>query len=171
MVFLCADQFVLSKDGYISKTVTLNDALSQPGQIDLQEKMDITLVRLDLNADLGKLYDIKPIYFDLGKYNIRPDAAVEMDKVVSIMKENPTIEIDLGVHTDARGSSASNARLSEKRAKSSVDYFIKQGISKSRLTLKGYGETQLINRCADGIKCTEEEHQQNCRTEFKITKY
>lgn len=87
------------------------------------------------------------------------------------MKENPNIIIELGSHTDARGSSATNLQLSEKRAKASVDYIVAQGIEASRISAKGYGESAIMNRCVDGISCPEAEHQQNRRTEFKITKF
>jgi len=112
---------------------------------------------------------INPIYFDLGKSAIRPDAALELDKVVAVMKQYPEIKIEAGSHTDARGKEASNQRLSERRANSTVAYIISKGIAKDRLTAKGYGESQLINKCEDGVECSEEEHQLNRRTEFVIT--
>jgi outer membrane protein OmpA-like peptidoglycan-associated protein len=119
--------------------------------------------------DLAKLLDIKTIYFDLGKWDIRPDAANELEKIVTVMKENPTMKIEVRSHTDSRGSAKSNLKLSDNRAKSTAAWIINQGITEDRITGKGYGESQLINKCADGIKCTEEEHQQNRRSEFIIT--
>ena len=139
--------------------------------IDITETLDLQLDKIEVGTDIGKLIDIKPIYFDLGKYNIRPDAAVELNKIVTIMRDNPGIEIELGSHTDARGSASSNMKLSDKRAKSSAKYIISQGIATQRIVGRGYGETLLLNQCADGIKCSEAEHQINRRTEFKITKY
>ena len=85
------------------------------------------------------------------------------------MKENPTMKIEVRSHTDSRGSAKSNLKLSDNRAKSTAAWIINQGITEDRITGKGYGESQLINKCADGIKCTEEEHQQNRRSEFIIT--
>ena len=164
-------QIQLSKEGYLGKTVTFNDKLSQPGEIKLHNTLDIKLNKLDIGTDLGTLIDIQPIYFDLGKDAIRSDAAQELDKIVRIMKENPSIQIELGSHTDARGSAASNLQLSDQRAKASAHYIISQGISSDRIEGKGYGESQLINRCADGVTCSEEEHQPNRRTEFKVTKF
>ncbi|MEO0331949.1 MAG: OmpA family protein, partial [Bacteroidota bacterium] len=164
-------QIRLSKEGYLSKTVTFNSQLTEPGQIDLHEVLNVRLDKIDIGTDIGELIDIQPIYFDLGKYAIRSDAAQELDKIVEIMKENPSLEIELGSHTDARGSASSNLRLSDKRAKASADYIVTQGISQNRIAGKGYGESTLINRCADGVSCSEEEHQLNRRTEFKVTKF
>lgn len=113
---------------------------------------------------------INPIYFDYGKSFIRPDASVELDKIVSILNDYPTMEIDVRSHTDSRSSSTFNMNLSDRRAKSTVEYLVQKGISRSRLTGRGYGETQLVNRCSDGVQCTAEEHQQNRRSEFIITK-
>ena len=107
------------------------------------------------------------IYYDLAKWNIRPDAAVELDKLVETLNDNPTVKIELSSHTDCRGKDAYNLSLSEKRAKSAVEYLIKQGIAKDRLTAKGYGETKPVEVC-ECSKCTEAEHQANRRTEFKV---
>lgn len=113
---------------------------------------------------------LENIYYDFDKWNIRPDAAVELNKLVKILKDNPDIEIELGSHTDARGSDKYNQVLSQKRAHSAVKYLISQGISAKRLTWKGYGESKLVNSCTNDANCSEEEHQQNRRTEFKVTK-
>lgn len=113
---------------------------------------------------------IKNIYYDYNKWNIRPDAALELDKLVRVLKDNPTIEIELGSHTDVRGNDQYNLVLSDKRAHAVVQYLIANGIDPSRLTYKGYGEKVLVNRCANGVPCSEEEHQENRRTEFKVTK-
>ncbi len=86
------------------------------------------------------------------------------------MTDNPTIWIELGSHTDSRGKDSYNLTLSQKRAESAVQYIISKGIDKNRITAKGYGETQLVNKCANGINCSDEEHQLNRRTEFKIVK-
>lgn len=113
-------------------------------------------------------YEIANIYYDFNKYYIRPDAAEELDKLVQVMKENP-VTIELGSHTDCRGSDEYNLDLSQKRAESAVRYIILQGIDASRITARGYGESRLVNHCADGVYCTPEEHQANRRTEFKVT--
>jgi outer membrane protein OmpA-like peptidoglycan-associated protein len=114
------------------------------------------------------LDNINNIYFDLDKYYIRPDAAIELEKVVKIMKRCPDIVIEARSHTDSRASHAYNETLSQNRAKATVDYIVSRGIDPSRISAKGYGETQLVNRCSDGVKCTEAEHQVNRRTEFVI---
>jgi outer membrane protein OmpA-like peptidoglycan-associated protein len=121
------------------------------------------------NFQLNKAIRIENIYYDFDKYNIRPDAAVELNKLIKILKDNPTIKIELGSHTDSRGSDEYNMRLSQLRATSCVNYLITVGgIDRDRLTARGYGETQLLNRCSNGVKCSEAEHQLNRRTEFKI---
>jgi len=118
---------------------------------------------------IGKTFKLENIYYDLAKWNIRPDAARELNKLVRILNDNPEIIIELGSHTDSRGSNESNQTLSQKRAESAVEYIISKGISQHRISAKGYGENVLVNRCSNGVKCSKYEHQQNRRTEFKIT--
>ena len=108
------------------------------------------------------------IYFDFDKYNIRKDAAKELDKVVQVMNEYPELMIEAGSHTDSRGKDKYNMKLSEKRAKATVDYIVSKGIDAGRITYQGYGETQLVNECTNGVECSDEQHQLNRRTEFKI---
>ena len=117
----------------------------------------------------GDIFRLDNIYYDLDKSEIRTDAKKELDnKVIPILKKYPDIQIELRSHTDSRASEEYNLRLSAERAKSVVDYLIKKGISSSRLTAQGYGESELVNECDDSVKCSEVEHQQNRRTEFKI---
>ncbi len=116
---------------------------------------------------IGKTFKIDNIYYDLDKFDIRQDAALELDKVVQILKDNPTIKIELGSHTDVRGTDFYNQRLSQKRAESVINYLSIKGISKERLSAKGYGETELIIANAKN----EDEHQVNRRTEFKILEF
>ncbi|MEZ0540739.1 OmpA family protein [Fibrella arboris] len=115
-------------------------------------------------VELNKTFALENIYYDLNKYNIRPDAAEELDKLVTILKDNPSLKIELGSHTDARSPDAYNMTLSQNRAKAAVDYIVSKGIEADRITAKGYGETQLVVKNAR----TEEEHQRNRRTEFKV---
>jgi outer membrane protein OmpA-like peptidoglycan-associated protein/tetratricopeptide (TPR) repeat protein len=161
----------LSKDGYLNKTVSFFHSITKHGEIKILESLD----KLEIGVDLGKLVHINPIYFDLNKSNIRPDAAVELDKIVKVMKEYPSMVIELGAHTDCRGSYNSNTSLSDRRAKASAAYIVSQGVGKDRIYGKGYGETKLINKCeCEGKKvvpCTEVEHQQNRRTEFVIVRF
>lgn len=118
--------------------------------------------------DLKDLLSIPMIYFDLDKWNIREDAAAELSKILHVLQEYPNMKIDIRSHTDSRQSHAYNFKLSENRANATRDWLISQGISSDRLTAKGLGEMQLLNRCADGVDCSEEEHQQNRRSEFII---
>lgn len=123
----------------------------------------------------GTTFQIDNIYYDLNKWNIRPDAAVELDKIVSLLKQYPTMEIEMGSHTDCRATVKYNEDLSSKRAASCVEYMIGKGVAPSRLSSRGYGESQLKNGCACEGKvkstCSEAQHQQNRRTEFKIMKF
>ncbi len=164
----------LEKEGYLTETFIYNQLIYRPGQYNMHEDMNIVLNKIEIGMDLSKIIDINPIYFDLNKSNIRPDAAIELDKIVKVMTDNPTMVIELGSHTDCRASAAYNMALSDRRAKSSAKY-VKERISyPDRIFGKGYGESKLINHCeCEGSKkvpCTEEEHQQNRRTEFKIIK-
>ena len=120
--------------------------------------------------DIGKILSLKPIYFELNKALITPLAAVELDKVVKLMQENPGMVIELGSHTDSRSSAKYNLSLSQKRANSSANYIISKGIDKRRLSKIGYGETKLLNECSDGVPCSNEMHALNRRTEFIIVK-
>jgi outer membrane protein OmpA-like peptidoglycan-associated protein len=110
------------------------------------------------------------ILYDFDKHNIRPDAKLELDRVVKAMNENPTIKIELGSHTDSRGKAEYNTSLAQKRAEAAAKYIQKRITNPSRLTYKGYGESKLKNKCSDGIECSEKEHQENRRTEFLIQK-
>ncbi len=122
-------------------------------------------------AKVGEVVRLDNIYYDYKKWDIRPDAANELNKLVQIMKDNPTMKIELGSHSDARGSDQYNLDLSDKRAKSAASYIASQGIAADRLYGKGYGEQLILNHCKNDVKCTEEEHQFNRRTEFKITAF
>ena len=113
---------------------------------------------------VGKTFRLENIYYDLDKADIRPDAAIELDKLVQILKDNPGLKIELGSHTDARASEIYNLRLSQRRAESAINYIVNKGISRERLEARGYGESELIIPNAK----TEAEHQQNRRTEFKV---
>ncbi|WP_456376643.1 OmpA family protein [Lutibacter sp.] len=115
-----------------------------------------------------KMIKTNPIYFDLDQSTIRPDAAVELEKVVGILYKYPTIKIEIKSHTDSRAPDNYNMNLSNKRAKSTMNYIISRGIDASRITGKGYGETQILNKCSNGVKCTNAEHEINRRTEFII---
>lgn len=165
---------VLEKDGYLTKTVTYNQLLDREGQYKIHEALDLTMDKMDVGMDLSKFIEISPIYFDYDKSFIRKDAAIELDKIVKVMNENPGMYVELGSHTDCRGSKKYNESLSDRRAKASAKYIASKITKPERIYGKGYGESQLINHCAcEGkvkSKCSEEEHQANRRTEFRITK-
>ena len=136
-----------------------------------QNEIGYFLGNVDLDSlQIGKRFMIPNIYYDFDKAYIRPEAAKVLDKLAVFLKDNPAIKVELGAHTDVRGSDAYNLALSDRRAASAVNYLIEHcGISRANITSKGYGETQLINSCANGVKCSEEEHQMNRRTELKVT--
>lgn len=119
---------------------------------------------------IGKPIVLENIYYDFDKWNIRPDAALELDKLVKLLKDNPTIHIQMGSHTDSRGADNYNMVLSTRRAIATVRYLIAKGIEAERLTWKGFGETELVNQCSNDVRCSEAEHQKNRRTEFRVTK-
>lgn len=116
----------------------------------------------------GDIYQLKNIYYDLNKFFIRPDAARALEHVVKILKEYPTMKVELRSHTDARATDAYNLRLSENRARAAMDYIVSRGIKADRLVARGYGESEILNGCIDGTVCDDDEHQRNRRTEFKI---
>jgi outer membrane protein OmpA-like peptidoglycan-associated protein/tetratricopeptide (TPR) repeat protein len=112
---------------------------------------------------------INPIFFDFDKWNIRTDAQYELENIVDVLRKHPTMIIKIESHTDSRGGDRYNMKLSDRRAKSTRDYIISRGIDASRIeSAIGYGETQLLNKCSNGVKCTEEEHQLNRRSYFYI---
>ncbi|WP_316819687.1 OmpA family protein [Pedobacter gandavensis] len=144
-------------------------ALSTQG-LSKSDTLNLTL-RLEPLFEIGKSIAIQNIHYDFDKDNIRKDAAKILDELVRTMRDNPTLEIELSSHTDSRGADSYNLDLSQRRANSVVNYLVNRGISRSRMTAKGYGETQLLNHCGNGQKCSAEEHQANRRTAFKILKY
>lgn len=151
-------------------TITANESGKTFVPIELEKPVKVVKV----NDDLFKAFGIKIIYFDLDKSFIRPDAAVELAKILDVLEQNPTMEIDVRSHTDCRQTAKYNMALSDRRAKSTIAWLIEKGINKSRLTGRGYGESQLVNNCAceptNESNCTEDQHQANRRSEFIITK-
>lgn len=149
-----------------SKFMTANIPVSTKGMGIGVKKQNVMLEELVV----GKSIKIDNVYYDQGKWDIRADAKPELDKMVALMNENPSMEVELSSHTDSRGSDASNMTLSDKRANSVVNYIVSKGIAGKRLIAKGYGESKLLNGCINGKKCSDAEHQTNRRTEFKILK-
>jgi peptidoglycan-associated lipoprotein len=158
---------IASKNGYFTQSINYTTKGKTPAPETLVQ--DITNVTLDTTIVLEQLVlekaiVLENIYYDLDKADIRPDAAEELDKLVKILKDNPNIRIELSSHTDDRASDAYNLDLSQRRAESAVEYLVSQGIERDRMVARGYGESQLIIPNAT----TEEEHQRNRRTEFKV---
>lgn len=130
----------------------------------------LKVLQLKNEVKKDSLTIVENIYYNYGEYKILPEAEKTLDKVINIMKNDPQLVIELSSHTDSRSSAEYNMKLSQQRAKAAVDYMISKGVSKDRVSGKGYGESRLINKCADGVECTEEEHAKNRRTEFKISR-
>lgn len=162
----------LDKKGYIPKTIEWSYRIYKEEEIRMSDYMDFTMGQLEIGIDLGKLLGLKPIYFDKGKWNIRPDASLELEKIVTAMILYPNIVIELDSHTDCRSSAESNHELSQKRADASVAYIVGRGIAPDRIKGKGMGEDKPVNGCVcEGTvksTCSEDEHQANRRTEFLI---
>lgn len=158
---------LITKPEYLSKRETFTMFGRSIPQILLAKPITDTTFYTDITLEkvfIGKAFRLENIYYDLDKFDIRPDAAVELNKLVQILNDNPTLKIELGSHTDSRGTSVYNQRLSQNRAEAAINYIVSQGISRERLTAQGYGEDELIIERAR----TEEEHQVNRRTEFKV---
>ncbi|MGK4567687.1 OmpA family protein [Flavobacterium sp. 3HN19-14] len=112
---------------------------------------------------------MNPIFFEYDKWDITPQAADELDRVVYVMQKFPNVKIKIESHTDSRGKDAYNLKLSDKRAKSTQQYIISKGIDSSRIeSAIGYGESRPVNRCKNGVKCSEEEHLKNRRSDFIV---
>jgi len=116
-------------------------------------------------------FDLMPIHFDLDDFRIRKDAHSELDKLVKIMNDNPDLEVELSSHTDCRGTSRYNNKLSQQRAQASLEYVQKRITRPERVHGVGYGETKLLNHCDCSSSCSESLHQVNRRTEFRVVKY
>lgn len=162
----------IESEGYLTISVNYNRLLDREGQYDLNVELDLMLEKIKIGeTKLEDIIDIKPIFWDLGSATVREDAKQELNKIVQALNDNPNMYIELGSHTDSRGSSADNMKLSDRRAKAAADYIKTKITNADRITGKGYGETQLINGCKDGVNCSDQDHQANRRTEFKITRF
>lgn len=165
----CAVDYTLevSKNGFfgnkkVLETSNVNGYLNDI-TIFIEEKEFVTM-------NGKEMLNVENIKFELNKSDIKKESKRTLEKVIRLMKKYPKLEIEFGAHTDARGGDLYNLNLSVKRAEETVEYLISQGVDFMRITGKGYGETQLINKCANGVKCTELEHAMNKRTEFLVIK-
>lgn len=153
------------KNGYFSN----NAFTSTKGK----RHQDSTVISLYTEIELEKIFPqkllvIPNIYYDYDKATLRPESKLVLDSILVFFKDNPDLTIELGSHTDSRGSDEYNLKLSAARAQSAVDYLVEKGVPVDRLVAKGYGETKLVNNCGNGVKCSEEEHQKNRRTTFRV---
>jgi outer membrane protein OmpA-like peptidoglycan-associated protein/tetratricopeptide (TPR) repeat protein len=161
-----------AKPDYAVKEQTITIA-RENGKTQLDFALEKETCKVAIGDDLGKCFGIKMIYFDLDKYNIRREAALDLEKILDVLNQNPTMKLDIRSHTDCRQTAKYNQVLSDRRAKSTIAWLVKNGIDAKRLTGKGYGESQLVNDCGceptNKSSCTEEQHQMNRRSEFIIT--
>lgn len=148
-----------SKKGYIDAETAFETG-SQSGKV---IELELELPKIKKNEK----FKLENIFYDLNKATLRPESMSSLDKLAEFLLENG-LKIELSAHTDSRGSDSYNMRLSQQRAQSCADYLITKGVPKSKIIARGYGETKLVNRCKNGIQCSEEEHQENRRTEVKI---
>ena len=169
------------KEGYITKEtsfVTKENDMSIDLNLNLSPVppsvvVEPVIAKAKEGTDLFKIkeLDLQPLYFNLDKSDITPQAEIELAKIINYMNLYPDLKIDVRSHTDSRGSDAYNLALSDRRAKSTINYLINRGgINKTRITGRGYGETMLMNGCSNGVKCSETEHYLNRRSEFIVIK-
>ena len=149
------------KANYFSQVVAL-------GPKDFQRYRNVRLEICMERVDCDESVRLDNIHYDLDKYDIRPDARPELDRLVQFLRDNPEVRVELSSHTDSRATHEYNERLSQNRANAAKAYVVSKGIASDRIVSVGYGETRLLNRCADGVSCSEAEHQLNRRTEMKI---
>ena len=164
----------LEKKDYATKLIDFSYTPTQTGTVSINDLIDLSIGKVEVGVDLSKLMQLGDIYFDYGKFEIREDAAVQLDKIVSIMNEYPSMIIELGSHTDCRGAKDANKKLSDNRAKASADYIRSRITTPTRISGIGYGEAKLKVNCPCEGKvvspCPEEEHAKNRRTEFIVKK-
>ncbi|OJX32371.1 MAG: hypothetical protein BGO86_09500 [Chryseobacterium sp. 36-9] len=151
------------KGNYFSQTETVTSQ-----KVNRSNTLFLNLQVCMEETTCGKPINLKNIHYDLDKFFIREEAKAELNKLVQFMKDNPKINVELSSHTDSRASDDYNKTLSQNRANAAVDYLVSKGINKIRLKPIGYGETKLLNKCSNGVDCTEEQHQLNRRTEMKV---
>lgn len=163
------EDYLTKRENFSMEGRAIPPILLKKAITDTTFNLSIAMDMPEIGKEITQLYQINTIYYDLDKSDIRPDAAIELEKIVQFLTDNEFVNIELGSHTDSRATAAYNLKLSQRRAESAVNYIVSRGIQKNRLKAKGYGESQLINECADGVNCPEEKHQENRRTEFIIT--
>jgi outer membrane protein OmpA-like peptidoglycan-associated protein/tetratricopeptide (TPR) repeat protein len=160
----------VEKNGY--RSLTRNGIFYRPSNsTDHADSItiDLNMDSLILDKPQTLFAQIGNVYFDFDQWALKPEMQTEVDRLVQILEENPTLKVEIGAHTDSRGKARYNMKLSQKRAQSVVDYLIEKGIASNRMTARGYGETRPINNCRDGVPCSESEYLLNRRVEFTLS--
>jgi outer membrane protein OmpA-like peptidoglycan-associated protein len=160
-------QELAETDSIVANMINYSDArivLNNSGDCNSEKSYSLVLTR----KSGSELINLGMVYYDFDLWNLRPEGKAELDKLVKYMKEHPDLTVELGSHTDSRGSDYYNEWLSERRSQSCVKYIRAAGIPTDKILAKGYGETKLVNKCSNTDRCTEAEHQMNRRTELKI---
>lgn len=147
------------KKGFIDKQLQFST-----NKVQKEARQDIELEKIKA----GTKFTIENVFYDFAKATLRDESKIELDKLADFLLKNDNIKVELSSHTDSRGSDAQNKKLSQARAQSCVDYLLSKGVKKENIIAKGYGESKLVNKCKNGVVCTEEEHQANRRTEIKV---
>ncbi|MBL4745302.1 MAG: OmpA family protein [Flavobacteriaceae bacterium] len=166
----CNENYIIRthKDGFLAQEDLVYFTKKKNKKV-VNIQLEPYLIALNKGNDLGKALKLDPIYFDLDDATIKKEAKIELEKIAQAMLiVYPTVKIEIGAHTDSRASDYYNLNLSKRRAKATMNYLISRGVPASRISGKGYGETQLLNKCSNGVRCLEKEHQKNRRTEFII---
>lgn len=166
--------------GYIKRAIGIFDCNSEDkvfclrgvfhfdyGPPETEENTLLAKIKMDPIV-AGQTMELENVYYDTGKSSLRPESKKELNRLFNLMKQYSTLKIEISSHTDSRGSAESNMALSSNRAKACYSYLTRKGIGKNRIIFKGYGETRLLNQCADGVDCKDLEHQKNRRTEISI---
>lgn len=154
-----------SKDGYFNKSATVTTKGRRSiEQLEIVIEVEIELERIWPTREIT----IPNIYYDLDKATLRPESLPVLDSVLVLFIENPELTIEIGSHTDSRGNNKYNEELSQRRAQSVIDYLASKEVNAEKLIAKGYGESRILNGCTDGVRCTEEQHQENRRTTFRV---
>ena len=162
--YVNVDGCILCMDGVAEIGPGVSDNLAYGNEVGtLLANVELERMRVDSAIALNN------IYYEYDSYAITEQAAAELEEVVEMLRVNPSVEVELGSHTDSRGDDESNLELSQRRAQAAVDYLVTRGIDSVRLVARGYGESQLTNVCVDDVECSDEEHAANRRTELRIT--
>ena len=139
----------------------------------IEESADKAPAPISMEKEEGEdlqVIELEYLKYNLNEFEIRPDAAKILDRLAGLMQEFPDLEIRIESHTDSRGSDEYNMLLSKKRAKASFDYLVSKGVDPNRMLYAGYGETRLLNKCANGVECNEEQHEVNRRSIVKVVR-